>query len=74
MTYPGNVPDLFVWMAFGSWLFWIALIALGIFAVVRFTQRPADRRNDPKAILDQRLARGEITPDEYRERLDLLKR
>lgn len=73
MMFPGY-PDAFGWMMVGSGLFWGALIALGVFAVVRFSQRPIDRRSDPKAILDERLARGEITPDEYRERLELLKR
>ena len=73
MMYPGY-PDAFGWMMVGSWLFWIALIALGVFAVVRFSQRPSERPGGAKAILDERLARGEITPEEYRERLELLTR
>ncbi|WP_040162028.1 SHOCT domain-containing protein [Nigerium massiliense] len=34
--------------------------------------RACCRRNDPEAVLAQRLANGDITPDEYLERLSLL--
>ena len=30
------------------------------------------RKNTAESILNERLARGEITPDEYRERLNML--
>lgn len=36
------------------------------------TRPPATVRPTPRDILDERLARGEIEPDEYRRRLDAL--
>jgi putative membrane protein len=66
------MPDFMGWMMFGSYVFWGVLLALGIFVVMRLA-RPADRRSDAKAILDERFARGDIGPEEYRSRLDLLK-
>lgn len=66
------MPDFMGWMMVGSYVFWGILLALGAFVVVRLA-RPAGRRSDAKAILDERLARGDIDPDEYRSRLDLLK-
>jgi putative membrane protein len=66
------MPDFMGWMMLGSYVFWAVLLALAVFVVVRLG-RPADQRGDAKAILDERLARGEIDPVEYRSRLDLLK-
>lgn len=66
------MPDFMGWMMFGSYVFWGILLALGFFIVVRLA-RPVHRRSDAKAILDERLARGDIDPQEYRARLDLLK-
>ncbi len=59
-------------MMFGSFVFWALLLAVGVYAVVQLG-RPADQRGNAKAILDERLARGDIDQEEYRSRLDLLK-
>lgn len=66
------MPDFMGWMMLGSYVLWALLLALGVFVVVRLG-RPADQRGNAKAILDERLARGDIDQDEYRSRLDLLK-
>ncbi len=58
-------------MMFGSMLFWLGLGALIVFAIVRLT-RPADPRGDPRRILDERLARGEIDAAEYEARRTVL--
>jgi putative membrane protein len=66
-------------MGAGGWilmaLFWIALLALVVFALVRLlpaggaAHTPAHGSVDePRAILDRRLASGEIDIDDY-ERL-----
>ena len=34
---------------------------------------PAGSGGTPRAILDERFARGELTPEEYQERLQILK-
>ena len=74
MMGPGSayMPDFMGWMMVGSYVFWAVLLALGAFVVVRLA-RPVARRSDAKAILEERLARGDIGPEEYRSRLDLLK-
>ena len=72
----------------GSWLFAIfLLVGLGllVYVVVRFlgpsrtrddakpstaTEGPA--RSTARGILDERLARGELSPTEYRDRLETL--
>ena len=67
------------WMLGGGWgmmllvaLFWIAVIALVIWAVYRFAHRRRGYRGEispghatPEEILDQRYARGDIERDEY---------
>ena len=72
-------------MGAGGWilmtLLWIFLVALIVWAVAQLFPRTGDAERDtarspeatPKAILDLRLARGEIdveTYDELREKLD----
>jgi putative membrane protein len=47
---------------------WGGLIALAVWAVVRFTRTehsPGSTIEPPRAILDRRFASGEITADEY---------
>ena len=69
----------------GSWLLmglmmlaFLALVAWGMFLLWRSTQGtrgsepPPTGPETPEAILGERLARGEIDPEEYRERLDAL--
>jgi putative membrane protein len=62
----------------GGWkplwlLFWLVVIGVTVWLVVRFTRRRErngiDRARD---ILAERYARGELTSDEYRERLEQL--
>ena len=53
-------------------LFWAALIGTGVWLVAR----RRDRRHDPldraREVLAERFARGELTGEEYRDRLDQL--
>ncbi len=51
------------------WLFWLTVIGLLIFVFARRGRRSPGAR----AILADRYARGEISADEYRERLANLK-
>ena len=49
---------------------WVALLGFGVWAVVALTRgrgpaTPASGAVEPRAILDRRLAAGEITPEEY---------
>ena len=48
-------------------LFWILLIGLGIWLVTWLTRRekPAERQENPRQILDRRLAVGEIDSTVY---------
>lgn len=64
-------------MGAGGWLlmalFWIALVALVVFAVVRLfprtepTAEPHERLEDPREILKRRLASGEIDVESYEQ-------
>ncbi|MFI6355351.1 SHOCT domain-containing protein [Streptomyces sp. NPDC050743] len=64
------------WMAFMP-LLWIALIALAVWAGIRFAHHPTTRgasaprapepRETPEEILDRRFATGEIDTDTYTE-------
>jgi putative membrane protein len=56
------------------WVFWIALVTLGVWLVMRRT-RPSEERglDSARRILAERYARGEISSEEYRERLDQLR-
>ena len=62
-----------VWMTIGMILFWGALVAV-IWAIVRSKHdgsRP--EQLDATDTLAQRFARGEITEEDYRERLQVLR-
>jgi putative membrane protein len=54
-------------------LFWIALVALVVFAVMRMfprtepTTEPRERAEEPREILKRRLASGEIDVDTYEQ-------
>lgn len=58
------------WQFMGWWgwilmvLFWVGVAALAVW-LVRQTRSGAGR-SDPRTVLDERLARGEIDVDEYR--------
>lgn len=64
------------------WIFWVLLIVglvLLIILLVRLLTggvesrgRRSPGRSEARNILAERLARGELTPDEYRERLRAL--
>lgn len=62
----------------GMLVFWGLLIALAVAAYRALTGRGAEWRNpgpsmvDPRQILAERFARGEIDEDEYRSRLATL--
>jgi putative membrane protein len=62
-------PWFFAGPLFG--LLWLAAIAIGVYLLLRYLRDGrADRARD---ILDERYARGELTTDEYRERLEHLR-
>ena len=54
-------------------VFWIGILAVVWLAVVRLSDRGRDRPDGPEEILKTRLARGEITPEEYRRLRDELR-
>jgi putative membrane protein len=64
----------------GSWwpifpLFWVLLWGVLIFALFRFRGRGRwQRGHSAEDVLAERYARGEIAVEEYRERLDVLKK
>jgi putative membrane protein len=71
------------WGAGGGWgwlwgpivlLGWVTVIAAVVWFVVRST-RPGERSGVDRAreVLAERYARGELTTDEYRERLEQLR-
>lgn len=52
---------------------WALIVAIVVFAIRAFsTPDRSERTEGPKAILDERYARGEISEDEYRERARVL--
>jgi putative membrane protein len=52
-------------------LSWVAVIAAAVWLVAR--SLGVSRPNRAREILDERYARGELSTDEYRERLDQLR-
>jgi putative membrane protein len=61
------------WFPFG--LLWLALIGAGIWFLVRGGRfrRPPSGMEQARDILAERFARGELTGEEYRERLEQLR-
>jgi len=54
--------------------FWIVVVGLVVLWVTRANRTPApDPHGRAREILSERLARGEITLDEYRERTEALR-
>ena len=53
--------------------FWILFWGILIFAVFRLRGRGGGRSHSAEDVLAERYARGEITVEEYRERLSVLK-
>jgi putative membrane protein len=54
-------------------LLWVLLWGVVIFAVFRFRGARWQRGHSAADVLAERYARGEITVEEYRERLSVLK-
>ncbi|HYZ97285.1 MAG TPA: SHOCT domain-containing protein [Acidimicrobiales bacterium] len=54
---------------------WIALVAFLVFAIWRWRRGGPPGRSEPgaRSVLGERYARGEISADEYRERLSVLR-
>jgi putative membrane protein len=62
------------WMV-GMMVFWIAIIGIGIWLVVRLTDRKVDQHpkiESPRALLDRRFASGDLNVDQYAEARRLL--
>ena len=62
----------------GAWwpifpLFWVLFWGVIVFAVFRFRGGRWQRGHSAEGVLAERYARGEITVEEYRERLGVLK-
>jgi putative membrane protein len=53
-------------------LFWAALIGTGTWLILKRRDRRADPLDRAREILAERYARGELSADEYRERLSEL--
>lgn len=54
-------------------LFWVTVVGLVVYGIVRATRSPREAHGDrAKEILAERYAKGELTTDEYRERLEAL--
>lgn len=61
------------WMAI-IWLFLILIVGLVVWAVWAAARRGSahSTRNGALAVLEERFARGDISPEEYRERREVL--
>jgi putative membrane protein len=64
-------PMWFIGPIFG--LAWMALVIVGVFLVVRALRDRGSRQSTARDILDERYARGDLTTDEYHERLQHLR-
>ncbi|HET8873585.1 MAG TPA: hypothetical protein VFM83_07850 [Gaiellaceae bacterium] len=53
-------------------LFWAALIGLTVWLILRRRDRRVDPLDGARAVLAERFARGELTAEEYRGRLEEL--
>ena len=54
-------------------LFWATFLGLAVWAVTRmFTPTGGPAAEDPRDVLDRRLAAGDLTADEYRSMRDRL--
>lgn len=71
-----------VGMHWAWWIFWIVVVAFLVWLVARTTASgstgggtppPSAPRQTPEEILRERLAKGEISEEDFRERLRVLK-
>jgi putative membrane protein len=75
------IPMILMWVVIVGGLVWIGVVALRrlgsvqhpYFSGVATPPPPAVVRQTPEEILAERLARGEIEPDDYRGRLEALR-
>ncbi len=68
MGYGWNGSGSGWWMMGTMALFWIAVVAIGIWLVLRVTDqgyKQSKSIDTPRAILDRRLASGEISVEQY---------
>ena len=74
MWYWGSGMHWWGWMlgGFAMVLFWAAVIFAFFWAIGNLGTAGRPREDDPKAILDRRLARGEIDAEEYHRILDTI--
>ena len=67
----GNGPMLASWASPWYWLVWVLVVALTVFLItafvwaIRFARRPATHPDTPLAILQLRLAKGDIAPEQF---------
>ena len=78
MWYWGGGVHWWGWllMSLGMVAFWSVIVWAVWYLMTNVARRPADHPNgagDAKRILDERLARGEIDPDEYRRLLTVIR-
>jgi uncharacterized membrane protein len=61
-------------MMWAGTLMFCGLLIWGVYALIRFSRRPrqGDQTDEVRRILDERLARSEISPEEHQRILDLL--
>ncbi|MCD9625664.1 SHOCT domain-containing protein [Rhabdothermincola salaria] len=52
---------------------WVVIIAAAVWLVTRSRDRAGNRPSRAREILDERYASGELSTEEYRERLDHLR-
>ena len=76
MWYGGSGVQWWGWllMSVGTVAFWGLIVWAIWYLVASFTRQPerSQGSTDPKRILDERLARGEIDTEEYQRRLNAL--
>lgn len=60
-----------IWMI-GSWALIVAIVVFLVRAFSGGSPDRSERAEDPRTILEQRFARGEMSEDEYRERKRVL--
>ncbi len=60
-----------VWWMIASWVIVVAIVALVVRALMP-TGGSGERSPDPRRILEERFARGEVSEQEYRERKRVL--
>jgi putative membrane protein len=54
-------------------LTWVAVIGVAVWLILRSVRNDRNSSARPREILDERFARGELTPEEYQERREALR-